>query len=194
MMMTSQLRILRISALATMLFLSLTTARAGSNSQVINFNATFYGGSCEVTAPAELPFANGSPVADDSIAGDKRFRQFSVTLSGCQGYFMAPKLSVSGNTITSGGTTLFADAASTTKGYGIRLATDGNSRFEANSNTAVNGLIKAKNWPAAGSNTATTLNGPLEFKGYLSCGTCTPDSGLQGGELKATVTFAFLYN
>ncbi|WP_235843787.1 fimbrial protein [Morganella psychrotolerans] len=192
MMMTPELR---ISALATMLFLSLSTARAGSNSQVINFNATFYGGSCEVTAPAELPFADGAPVADDSIAGDKRFRQFSVTLSGCQGYFMAPKLSVSGNTITgSGGTKLFADAASTTKGYGIRLATDGNTRFEANNNTAANGLIKAKNWPAAGSDTMTLLNSPLEFKGYLSCGTCTPASGLQGGELKATVTFAFLYN
>ena len=192
MMMTPELHIF---ALATMLFLSLSAAQAGSNSQVINFNATFYGGSCEVTAPPELPFADGAPVADDSIAGDKRFRQFNVTLSGCKGYFMAPKLSVSGNTITgSGGTLLFADAASTTKGYGIRLATDGNTRFEANSNTAANGLIKAKNWPAAGNDTVATLDGPLEFKGYLSCGTCTPASGLQGGELKATVTFAFLYN
>lgn len=192
MMMTPELR---ISALATMLFLSLSAAQAGSNSQVINFNATFYGGSCEVTAPPELPFADGAPVADDSIPGDKRFRQFNVTLSGCKGYFMAPKLSVSGNTITgSGGTLLFADAASTTKGYGIRLATDGNTRFEANSNTAANGLIKAKNWPAAGNDTVATLDGPLEFKGYLSCGTCTPASGLQGGKLKATVTFAFLYD
>lgn len=192
MMMTPELR---ISALATMLFLSLSAAQAGSNSQVINFNATFYGGSCEVIAPPELPFADGAPVADDSIPGDKRFRQFNVTLSGCKGYFMAPKLSVSGNTITgSGGTLLFADAASTTKGYGIRLATDGNTRFEANSNTAANGLIKAKNWPAAGNDTVATLDGPLEFKGYLSCGTCTPASGLQGGKLKATVTFAFLYD
>lgn len=192
MMMTPELR---ISALATMLFLSLSAAQAGSNSQVINFNATFYGGSCEVTAPPELPFADGAPVADDSIPGDKRFRQFNVTLSGCKGYFMAPKLSVSGYTITgSGGTLLFADAESTTKGYGIRLATDGNTRFEANSNTAANGLIKAKNWPAAGNDTVATLDGPLEFKGYLSCGTCTPASGLQGGKLKATVTFAFLYD
>lgn len=171
------------------------TAEAGSLTQTINFNATFYGGSCEITAPAQLPYNNGNPLPDDLITGDQRYRQFSITLAGCQGYFMAPKIAVTGNTITtSDGVKLFADATSTSKGYGVRLATDGNTRFNANSNAAVTGTISAKNWPADGSNNITSLNGPLEFRGYLSCGACTPGAGLQGGELKATVTFTFLYN
>lgn len=171
------------------------SAVAGSLSQNINFNATFYGGSCEITAPAELPYNSGKPIPDDTIPGDERYRQFIVTLAGCQGYFMAPKISVSGNTIASGdGVKLFADASSTTKGYGVRLATEGNTRFNANSNAAANPIISAKNWPADGSDKMSLLNGPLEFKGYLSCGACTPGPGLQGGELKATVTFSFLYN
>lgn len=146
------------------------TAEAGSLTQTINFNATFYGGSCEITAPAQLPYNNGNPLPDDLITGDQRYRQFNITLSGCQGYFMAPKIAVTGNTITtSDGVKLFADATSTSKGYGVRLAADG-------------------------SNNVTSLNGPLEFRGYLSCGACTPGAGLQGGELKATVTFTFLYN
>lgn len=170
------------------------TAEAGSLTQSINFNATFYGGSCEITAPTQLPYNNGNPIPDDSIAGDKLYHQFSITLAGCQGYFMAPKIDVTGNTITtSDGVKLFADAASTAKGYGVRLMTDGNSRFNANSNAAVSGTLSTKNWPAGGNN-ATSLNGPLEFRGYLSCGDCTPGTGLQGGELKATVTFTFLYN
>lgn len=170
------------------------TSEAGSLTQTINFNATFYGGSCEITAPAQLPYNDGNPIPDDTITGDQYIHKFNVTLAGCQGYFMAPKIAVTGNTITtSDGMKLFADATSTTKGYGVRLATDGNTRFNANSNAAVTGTISAKNWPADG-NDSVSLNGPLEFKGYLSCGACTPGTGLQGGGLKATVTFTFLYN
>ncbi|EMO4162616.1 fimbrial protein [Morganella morganii] len=176
-------------------FLLFTEVNAGNNSQIVNFNATFYGGSCEVSAPGEIQLGDGIPVSNDSIPGDKRYKQFNVTLSGCQGYFMAPKLSVSGNIITgSGGVRLFADSTSTTKGYGVRLATDGNARFTANSNTAVNGIINASNWPLEGSDNIGLLNGPLEFKGYLSCGTCIQGVNLQGGELRATITFKFLYD
>ncbi|WP_143970745.1 fimbrial protein [Morganella morganii] len=170
------------------------TAEAGSLNQGINFNATFYGGSCEITAPAQLPYNNGNPVPDDTIPGDKRYRQFSITLSGCQGYFMAPKIGITGNIITtSDGVKLFADPSSTTKGYGVRLATEGNARYNANSNAADNGVISTKSWPEGG-NSAPLLNGSLEFRGYLSCGACTPGPELQGGELKATVTYTFLYN
>ena len=171
------------------------TAEAGSLTQTINFNATFYGGSCEITAPAQLPYNNGNPIPDNTIAGDQRYRQFSITLAGCQGYFMAPKIAVTGNTITtSDGVKLFADTTSTSKGYGVRLATEGNESFNANSNAAASGAISALNWPEDGAKNAASLNGPLEFRGYLSCGACTPGTELQGGELKATVTFTFLYN
>ena len=180
-----------ISGLFSIVF---QAALAGSLTQTINFNATFYGGSCEITAPPELPYNNGNPIPDDTITGDRRYRQFNVTLTGCQGYFMTPKISVSGNTIiTSDGVRLFADASSTTKGYGVRLATEGNDLFDANSNAADNSIISPKNWPTGGANSAE-LNGSLTFRGYLSCGGCTPGADLQGGELKATVTFTFLYN
>lgn len=185
-----------ILPLITWLLLSYTQIiRAGTLNQTINFNATFYGGTCEITAPGELFFNNGNPINDDDIPGERIFQKFNVMLNGCRGYFMSPKISVSGNTITtSGNMKLFADTTSTTKGYGVRVATEGNTRFNANNNVSVNNIISAKNWPVSGSNDMTKLNGVLEFTGYLSCGSCTPGYTLNGGELKSTVTFSFLYN
>ncbi len=178
----------------TGLFFLVTNVRAGSDSQVINFTATFYGGSCEITAPAELPYNNGVPIPDDTIGGEKQYQSFLLTLTNCEGYFVTPRISVTGNTIIASGISLFADPSSTTKGYGIRLATEGNSRFEANSNTASNNIINAKSLPTGGSDNTNTLNGSLEFNAYLSCGACNQGPDLRGGELKSTVTFKFLYD
>lgn len=169
-------------------------AMAESISQSIDFQATFYGGSCEIKAPPELPYNNDGPIPDNTIPGDARFRQSYIELIGCQGYFLKPKIQVTGNTITtSDGTKLYADASSTTKGYGVRLSIEGNTNFNSNNNTAENNIISTKNWPANGGN-AESLNGLLVFKGYLSCGACTAGPNLQNGQLKATVTFNFLYN
>ena len=171
------------------------TAEAGSLTQTINFNATFYGGSCEITAPAQLPYNNGNPIPDDSIKGAPYKHDFDVTLANCQGYFMTPRITVTGNTTpTPNGVKVFADASSTTKGYGVQMSTNGNTNFNANSNAAINNVISARSWPAAGSDNAASLNGPLRFRATLSCGTCTAGSNLRNGELIATVTFSFLYD
>lgn len=167
--------------------------QAGSDSTTVSFSAFFYSRGCEISAPAELPYNNGAPIPDDTIRGDASFRQFYVTLANCQGYFMTPKITVTGNTITtSDGVKLFADATSTTKGYGVRLSTLGNKVFNANDNTAENNEISAKGWDT--SKEGKLVNGPLEFKAYLSCGTCTAGNNLQNGELIATVTFSFVYD
>ncbi|HGN1706720.1 TPA: fimbrial-like protein [Providencia rettgeri] len=169
-------------------------AMAESISQSIDFQATFYGGSCEIKAPPQLPYNQGNAIPDDTIPGDARFRQSSIQLIGCQGYFLKPRIQVTGNTITtSDGTKLYADASSTSKGYGVRLSIEGNNSFNPNSNTAENNIISVKSWPTNGGNPAS-LNGWLTFKGYLSCGACTPGPDLQNGELIATVTFNFLYD
>lgn len=184
-----------LAMVITLLLLPVKSMAANGLNQIINFNATFYGGSYEITAPSQLSFNNGAPIPDDKIINDKYSRQFSVSLTGCQGYFMAPKIAITGNTITtSDGVTLFADTASTTQGYGVRLATAGNTNFNANNNAAINNIISAKNWPLEGSDDMKKINGTLEFTGYLSCGACRQGAGLQNGELKSTVTFTFLYN
>lgn len=169
--------------------------QAGSASTTLSFSAFFYGGSCEVSAPAQLPYNNGNPIPDDTISGDVRFRQFEVTLANCQGYFMKPRITVTGNTITtSDGVKLFADATSTTKGYGVRIAATGNKYFNDNTNAAISNVISAKDWSVDSSNNAASLNGSLVFRAYLSCGACTAGDNLQNGELTATVTFSFVYD
>ena len=188
-------KICNILAITITLLSSIKSMAANTISQTINFNAIFYGGTCEISAPAELSFNNGKPIFDNEIPGEGYFQKFYISLANCQGYFMAPKISVTGNTITTNdGARLFSDSVSTTKGYGVRLITNGNANFNANTNIAANSIISAKNWPTLGSDDMNKLNGPLELTGYLSCGACTPSAGLQNGELKATVTFTFLYN
>lgn len=179
------------------LLLPVAQVQAGSASQDINFTATFYGGSCDVVTPNQVTYNNGDPVSNDTIPNNEQNSAFTLTLSNCTGYFMAPKISVTGDTIKANNNEeLYADASSTTKGYGVRLSTPGNSVFNANTNTARlgNNLITAKNWPVAGSDNVATLNRPLTFNAVLACGTCVGGANLHGGNLAATVTFTFLYN
>lgn len=91
---------------------------------------------------------------------------------------------------------LYADASSTTKGYGVRLSTPGNTIFNENDNTAKPGneVITIKGWPSGGTSDAERLNSTLNFNAVLACGTCTAGDNLQNGELIATVTFSFLYD
>ncbi|MEI9751488.1 fimbrial-like protein [Moellerella wisconsensis] len=169
--------------------------QAGSSSSTVLFSAFFYGGSCEINAPKQLSYNNDNPIPDDSIIGDKRYRQFNVILAKCKGYFMTPRITVTGNTITtSDGVKLFADATSTTKGYGVRIAALDNKHFNANTNAAITNVISAKGWPESGSNNTASLDGAIEFRAYLSCGACTAGDNLQNGELIATVTFSFVYD
>ncbi|WP_265694178.1 fimbrial-like protein [Providencia rustigianii] len=179
------------------LLLPVGTLQAGSASTTVLFSAFFYGGSCEVTVPPTVTYNSGAPLSYDAIPNDKQNSQFALTLSGCQGYFLTPRIAVKGNTFTADNNEqLYADASSTTKGYGVRLSTPGNTVFNANENIAKsgNGIITIKTWPSGGTNNVARLNSTLNFNAVLACGTCTAGDNLQNGELTATVTFSFLYD
>lgn len=171
--------------------------QAGSASTTVLFSAFFYGGSCDVTVPGTVTYNNGAPLPYDEIPGNKQTSQFALTLSGCHGYFLAPKIAVKGNAfIADNNESLYADASSTAKGYGIRLSTPGNAIFNANDNTAKPGseVITIRTWPSNGTSDTERLNSTLNFDAVLACGTCTAGDNLQNGELTATVTFSFLYD
>lgn len=171
--------------------------QAGSASTTLSFSAFFYGGSCDVTVPSTITYNNGAPLPYDEIPNNKQSRQFTLTLSGCQGYFLTPRIAVKGNTFTADNNErLYTDASSTTKGYGVKLSTPGNTVFNANDNTAKPGneVITIKTWPSGGTSDVARLNSSLNFNAVLACGTCTASDNLQNGELTATVTFSFLYD
>lgn len=179
------------------LLLPVGELQAGSASTTVLFSAFFYGGSCEITVPSTVTYNNGAPLSDDVISNNQQNSQFTLTLSGCQGYFLIPKIAVKGNSFTADNNEqLYADASSTTKGYGVRLSTPGNTIFNPNDNTAKSGneVISIKTWPSDGTNDVERLNSSLDFNAVLACGTCMTSDNLQNGELIATVTFSFLYD
>lgn len=166
---------------------------AGSIEQDIQFTATFYGGSCDITAPATVTYNQGI-VPQDTIPGEQQRSDLLLNLSNCQGYFMKPSITVAGATQLINGKTLFVNNSSTTTGYGILLTTSGNTAFSANSNLASDKVIAAKTWPADGSDSVSSLNGDLLLNAILSCGSCSPAANLRGGVLTSTITFTFAYN
>lgn len=175
------------------LLLPVTTLHAGTASQDVKFKATFYGGGCEISVPAAYQFNNGVPITHDSIVVNSESLEILLNVSNCDGYFMQPKITVSGTKSNMQGTQLFADTSSTSKGYGILLSTAGNTGWSASSNLAQNAVINAKNWPAAGSSTVASLNGDLKLNAKLTCGACTIGPTLYGGNLKSTLTFTIAY-
>jgi len=165
---------------------------AGSAKQDIQFTATFYGGSCDITAPATVTYNQGV-VPQDTIPGENVRSDLLLNLSNCQGYFMKPSITVAGETQLINGKTLFANSSSTTMGYGVLLTTSGNTAFAANSNVATNKVITTKTWPAVGSENVASLNGNLLLNAILSCGSCQP-ANVRGGVLTSNLTFTFVYN
>lgn len=171
---------------------SLTQA-AGRVEQDIQFVATFYGGGCDITAPATVTFNQGI-VAQADIPGEQQRSDVMLNLSNCQGYFMKPNITITGETQSINGKTLFANNNSTTTGYGILLTTAGNTQFSANGDIATNKVITTKTWPETGSDSVGSLNGDLLLNAILSCGSCLPASNLRGGVLTSNLTFTFMYN
>lgn len=166
---------------------------AGSTRQDILFTATFYGGGCDITAPATVTFNQGIvPQAD--IPGEQQRSDVMLNLSNCQGYFMTPSITITGETQPINGKTLFVNSSSTTTGYGILLTTAGNTAFSTNSNLASDKVITTKTWPVNGSDSVASLNGDLLLNAILSCGSCLPATSLRGGVLTSNLTFTFMYN
>lgn len=178
----------------TGLLLPMAELHAGTASQDVKFLATVYGGGCDISVPPNFKFNNGDPVMRDSVAAGNESLEIPLTISKCDGYFMKPKIMVSGTSSSMQGTQLFADASSSAKGYGILLSTAGNSGWSENTNLAESGVVDAKNWPSGGTNSVIGLNGNLTFNAKLSCGACASNANLNGGILTSTVTFTFAYN
>lgn len=175
--------------------LGLGCAGNGMAGNVTEFRATIgFEGTCSVDVPATVTFNNFTAVlptqieAKDQEAAVKTSR---ITLSGCSGVGLTPKVTVSGNVNTRYGKNLFRDTASTSVGYGILLATTGSQYFRANDNLATNKTIQAiAGWDK--STQLSAINDNIPLIATLTCGTCATD-GRIGGDLKATVTFNFVY-
>ncbi|EPL6453509.1 fimbrial protein [Providencia rettgeri] len=176
------------------LFMSMTAGAATSAST--EFSATIaFEGACDITAPATVVFNNGDAVLPSQIEAHNAAskKTFDLTLANCQGIGVTPKITLAGESNADTGETLFLDAASsTTTGYGILLATDGNANFKANMNLADVKIISAIDaWDTDTS--LTTIDGTIPMVATLSCGDCVVEGRL-GGDLVSNVTFEFKYD
>lgn len=172
-------------------------ALADSANATFNFTATFVGGSCSISAPSSIQFNNGSPLSSREIEERVAVTNESIdlTLGNCVGLGLTPSIKVSGSQTSDFGVPLFRNVGGSmdAKGYGILLATDGNGIFNANPNLAANGIILAKdNW-STDAQLSTLNNTKVPMTATLTCGDCNY-ALRQGGDLKATVTFDFVYD
>ncbi|HAT1515436.1 TPA: fimbrial protein [Morganella morganii] len=176
------------------LMMSVETQAATSAST--EFTATIaYEGACAITTSTGVViFNNGDAVLPSQIEGHEAAAQqtFELTLSDCHGFGVTPKITLAGLSNTDTGMALYLDtAASTTTGYGILLATDGNDNFASNTNLAANKVISVNSkWNTQ--TDLTTLNGSIPLTATLSCGKCS--QARIGGDLVANITFEFQYD
>ncbi|ENY6786361.1 MULTISPECIES: fimbrial protein [Providencia] len=172
-----------------------TSALAGTASATFNFTAVFVGGSCEITAPNTVVFNQGSPFSsrdiEERVAATNE--SFELTLSNCAGWGLTPSITVSGAKTSDYGEALFRNVGGPigAKGYGILLATEGNNTFAFNQNLAANGSILIGNWSA--DDQLSVIDTTLPMTATLTCGDCNY-ALRQGGDLRATVTFDFVYD
>lgn len=180
--------------LLTVLAGTTTHSAVAATSASTEFKATIVGGACDISVPATVSVNKGAVIpSEDIIAGNSPEESFDLTLSGCKGYGLTPVITLEGDVDNTSGMPLFLTNTSSTKGYGILLAFAGNSNFKASTNLAADLKLSAadKTW----STTMTSvLNGKIPLKASVSCGNCAADADIQGGELKANVTFKFAYN
>lgn len=182
-------RVLSVILCAGLLLGLTTTAQAGSTGATVNFAATLVGGTCQIAVDrTTIPF---DPVPSSVIIGagvdgiDPQL--LTLTFTDCSGWGLTPKIQVSGTTLMAG-IPLFrnANAASDySQGYGVKLVRQGQTAALASLDKVTVGTADTQ---------LSTLNSQsLTFEARLSCGSCTPGPGLNGGNLNATVTFQFLY-
>lgn len=177
----------------TLSFPLLQSAQAATSSTTA-FTATIVGGACDISAPPTVSVNSGTAIASEDIAaGTGPEAPFNLTLSGCKGYGLVPSITLEGDVTDTSGMPLFLSNTSTTKGYGILLTTAGNTNFKMNDNLAANMKITAENKTWA-TTMASSLDGTIPVIASVSCGNCAADADIQGGELKASVSFKFEYN
>lgn len=178
---------------ALMMSLSAGAAQTAST----EFSATIaFEGACDITAPTQVEFNNGNDVLPSDIESGAAtaIKTFDLTLAGCKGIGLTPKITVAGQSNAATGETLFLDSgtASGATGYGILLSTVGNTNFKANPNLAATKTISASDdWDVL--TNITALDGTIPMTAKISCGDCEAEGRL-GGALKSNVTFEFKYD
>ena len=167
---------------------------ADTSSSTFNFTAIFVGGSCEISAPTSIQFNDGEALRPSEIEQGiaATTQSFNLILSKCSGWGLTPSVKVNGQKTSDFGPALFRNTlgAMDSNGYGILLATDGNTSFVSNPNLAATGTILAKNWNPESQLDSIDIRIPIVAK--LTCGNCDY-VGRQSGAFKATVTFDFVY-
>ena len=184
------------SALFGLSALMMSLSAGAATTASTEFSATIaFEGACDITAPDKIIFNNDEAVLPSDIesGASAAERTFNLTLANCKGVNVTPKITIAGPSNADTGETLFLDAgASDATGYGILLATAGNTNFKANANLAeVKAISVIDDWDLE--NNLSTLNGTIPMTAKISCGDCAADGRL-GGELKSNVTFEFAYD
>lgn len=180
--------------LPVMMSMTASNYAIAATSASTEFKATIVGGACDISVPATVSVNKGAVIpSEDIILGNSPVESFDLTLSGCKGYGLTPVITLEGDVDKTFGKPLFLTNTSSTKGYGILLTFDGNSNFKASTNLAADLKLSAvdKTWSTTN---ISVLNGTIPLKAAVSCGNCATDADIQGGELKANVTFNFEYN
>ncbi|MEM7863060.1 fimbrial-like protein [Morganella morganii] len=178
---------------AMIFIISIQKAQAATSAST-EFKATIVGGSCDISAPATVPINKGVVIpSEDIIGGNSPVEVFELTLSNCKGYGLTPVITLEGDVDSTSGIPLFLANTSSTKGFGILVTFDGNSNFKENKNLAKDKKITASN-KAWSTTIASVLNGTIPLNASVSCGNCATEAEIQGGELKANITFNFSYN
>ncbi|RTP87928.1 fimbrial protein [Enterobacter asburiae] len=149
------------------------------------------------------------------LAGAGSVKDFSVRLTACTGQAVAgkaPGLEITGDTDSSTGASsdskmfLFvnnsAPATGDARGFGFAIVKDNVTP----ASNYKNSLIGDKNKgtpdgqryiaiPGKGSGTAVTSDTTVPLKAYITCGDkCGTPANLKAGDMKASVTFHFLYH
>ncbi|MFY3772373.1 MAG: fimbrial protein [Pseudomonadota bacterium] len=189
-------KVTRALVLVGMSALMMSASAGAATSSSTEFSATIaFEGACNISVPTPIVFNNGEPVLPSEIesGATSAVKTFDLTLADCKGISVTPKITLAGESNSATGETLFLDAtASDATGYGILLATAGNTNFKPDQNLAITRVISAiDDWDLETS--LTVLDGTIPMTATLSCGDCEMDGRL-GGELKSNVTFEFKYD
>lgn len=168
-------------------------SHAGSDSSLINFSATFVGGSCEVTTTrSQIIFNGGEAILPSDIRSSPPEEEFDLILTNCNGFGLRPLISIDGESTVLYGPALFRDSTSmtTSDGYGILLSTVGNHTFSLNGNLAENKMLYSKDSSMISLNSIDSL---IPITAKLTCGNCDYRYH-KAGDLTSTVTFNFIYD
>lgn len=180
--------------LPVMMSMTAANGAVAATSASTEFKATIVGGACDITVPTTVSVNKGAVIpSEDIIAGNSPAEPFNLRLAGCKGYGLTPEITLEGDVDNTSGMPLFLTNTSSTKGYGILLTFAGNSNFKASTNLAADLKLAAAN-KTRSTTMASVLNGDIPLNAAVSCGSCAADADIQGGELKANVTFKFAYN